>query len=161
MAALYRINWLCGTVVHVLALAIHLVQLQVEGEVVEQAQLTGSIEPAGDAPPQRPPFGGHLLVAWKLHTRRKQSPELLDTPRIKRIAKARTQAITRQVQPDPFVFGGAVPAAYTLPQGVKQLTQHGRRPLRPIPEQALQLRAQLRDLLWLDQLLVGAKNPVD
>ena len=95
-----------------------------------------------------------------LHPERKQAPELPGTPGVQRVAKARTQAEPDQIEPDPFMLGAAPPSPCALPQGIKQLAQHGRRPHHPVTEESLQLRAQLGHVFGIDLLLVRAKNAV-
>jgi hypothetical protein len=64
-------------------------------QILTQPRLRRRIQPAGDPPPQGPPFRPVLGVLRVLHALLIQRPQLPDPPLVQRIAETRPQAITR------------------------------------------------------------------
>ena len=135
--------------------------MQVEGEVVEQPQLLLRAQAAGHPAPQGPPFGADLVVLVVLDARVEQGPQLLDAPRVERVAIAGTQTVAGQVQPDTLMFGGAAPATRALQQGVEQLAQQRRLPAFASAQPPFQVLAQLAHFFGVDLLRLAAEDALD
>jgi hypothetical protein len=95
------------------------------GEFGEQLFLHRRRQAAGSASPQGPPFRPVLALVDVLDALRQQLAQLLDPPLVERVAEARAQAVTGEIEPQPLVLRRAAPTPGALHQRVEQRAQQG------------------------------------